>query len=331
MAARAGYETVVREVSSELLDKGVDKIRGSLDKAVEKGQAGGGGARRGGRPPLRHGRPRGARRLRHRGRGDRREPGGEAEDLRRPRRGGEEGRDLRQQHLVADHHPDRDVHQAAGPVRGAPLLQPGAGDEAGRGGAHPAHLGRELRPRLRVRPLARQGADRRRDNSGFIVNRLLVPYLLDAIRALEEGVGSVEDIDKGMQLGCGYPMGPFTLLDFVGLDTTYYIAGIMFDEYRRSASPRRRCSSRWSPPAAWARRAAAGSTSTARSRGCGLDLPRSYPEAEGGPKRGPHRVRPFAFGGAGDEVAGHEGRPSEWTPGIRRAPALLHSCLPESP
>ena len=71
-----------------------------------------------------------------------------------------------------------------------------------------------------------------RDNSGFIVNRLLVPYLLDAIRALEEGVGSVADIDKGMQLGCGYPMGPFTLLDFVGLDTTYYIADIMFDEYR---------------------------------------------------------------------------------------------------
>lgn len=71
-----------------------------------------------------------------------------------------------------------------------------------------------------------------RDNSGFIVNRLLVPYLLDAVRALEEGVGSVEDIDKGMQLGTGYPMGPFTLLDFVGLDTTLYIAEIMFDEYR---------------------------------------------------------------------------------------------------
>lgn len=71
-----------------------------------------------------------------------------------------------------------------------------------------------------------------RDNSGFIVNRLLVPYLLDAIRALEEGVGTVEDIDKGMQLGCGYPMGPFTLLDFVGLDTTLYIADIMFEEYR---------------------------------------------------------------------------------------------------
>ena len=78
-----------------------------------------------------------------------------------------------------------------------------------------------------------------RDNSGFIVNRLLVPYLLDAIRAYEEGVGSIEDIDKAMQLGCGYPMGPFTLLDFVGLDTTYYISIVMFEEYRekRFASP----------------------------------------------------------------------------------------------
>jgi 3-hydroxybutyryl-CoA dehydrogenase len=71
-----------------------------------------------------------------------------------------------------------------------------------------------------------------KDNSGFIVNRLLVPYLLDAIRALEEGVGSIQDIDEGMKLGCGYPMGPFALLDFVGLDTTYYIANIMFEEYR---------------------------------------------------------------------------------------------------
>lgn len=70
------------------------------------------------------------------------------------------------------------------------------------------------------------------DNSGFIVNRLLVPYLLDAIRGLEEGIGSVEDIDKAMQLGCGYPMGPLTLLDFVGLDTTFFIANIMFEEYR---------------------------------------------------------------------------------------------------
>ncbi len=73
---------------------------------------------------------------------------------------------------------------------------------------------------------------RTRDNSGFIVNRLLVPYLLDAVRALEEGVGTREDIDRGMELGCGHPMGPLKLLDFVGLDTTYAIAEIMFDEYR---------------------------------------------------------------------------------------------------
>src|SRR4051812_25600475 len=70
------------------------------------------------------------------------------------------------------------------------------------------------------------------DRPGFIVNRLLVPYLLDAIRSYENGLGTIDDIDKGMKLGCGYPMGPFTLLDFVGLDTTYYIANIMFEEFR---------------------------------------------------------------------------------------------------
>lgn len=80
---------------------------------------------------------------------------------------------------------------------------------------------------------------RAQDSGGFIVNRLLVPYLLDAIRALEERVGSVVDIDNSMKLGCGYPMGPFTLLDFVGLDTTYYISQIMFEEYKekRFAAP----------------------------------------------------------------------------------------------
>ncbi|HKN34814.1 MAG TPA: 3-hydroxybutyryl-CoA dehydrogenase [Terriglobales bacterium] len=77
------------------------------------------------------------------------------------------------------------------------------------------------------------------DKTGFIVNRLLVPYLLDAIRAYEEGVGSIPDIDNAMKLGCGYPMGPFTLLDFVGLDTTYYITQVMYEEFkeRRFASP----------------------------------------------------------------------------------------------
>jgi 3-hydroxybutyryl-CoA dehydrogenase len=81
---------------------------------------------------------------------------------------------------------------------------------------------------LRKEPVAAK------DNSGFIVNLLLVPYLLDAIRAVERGVGSVPDIDKAMQLGCGYPMGPLTLLDFVGLDTTHHIAEIMFKEYREA-------------------------------------------------------------------------------------------------
>ena len=79
---------------------------------------------------------------------------------------------------------------------------------------------------LRKEPIAAK------DNSGFIVNLLLVPYLIDAIRAVEQGVGTIGEIDKGMMLGTGYPMGPFTLLDFVGLDTTYKIAEIMFDEYR---------------------------------------------------------------------------------------------------
>jgi len=77
------------------------------------------------------------------------------------------------------------------------------------------------------------------DRTGFIVNRLLVPYLLDAVRALEEGVASVTDIDNSMKLGCGYPMGPLTLLDFVGIDTTVYIADIMFNEFKekRFAAP----------------------------------------------------------------------------------------------
>jgi 3-hydroxybutyryl-CoA dehydrogenase len=71
-----------------------------------------------------------------------------------------------------------------------------------------------------------------RDRTGFIVNRLLVPYLLSAIRVLDEGLAKMEDIDQAMKLGCGYPMGPFTLLDLVGIDTTYYIANIMYEEFK---------------------------------------------------------------------------------------------------
>ncbi len=97
-----------------------------------------------------------------------------------------------------------------------------------------------------------------KDNSGFIVNLLLVPYLLDAIRAVERGVGSVPDIDKAMQLGCGYPMGPLTLLDFVGLDTTYKIAEIMFAEYREQ---------RYAPPPLLKRMVLAGMNGRKSSKG----------------------------------------------------------------
>jgi 3-hydroxybutyryl-CoA dehydrogenase len=97
-----------------------------------------------------------------------------------------------------------------------------------------------------------------KDNSGFIVNLLLVPYLLDAIRALEHGVGSIPDIDKGMVLGTGYPMGPFTLLDFVGLDTTFKIAEIMFEEYREA---------RYAPPPLLKRMVLAGMYGKKSGRG----------------------------------------------------------------
>ncbi len=88
-----------------------------------------------------------------------------------------------------------------------------------------------------------------KDKTGFIVNRLLVPYILDAIVALEQGFGSIKDIDEAMKLGCGYPMGPLTLLDFVGLDTTLYIADIMFDEFKEK---------RFAPPSLLKRMVMAG-------------------------------------------------------------------------
>jgi 3-hydroxybutyryl-CoA dehydrogenase len=232
VAARAGYETVVREVTEEIVEKGLQKIHGSLAKAVEKGKM-----------------------------------GSEDRDQAVSRLHGAVGLDaladcdivveaivenldekrktftaldeiVKKDALFASNTSSLTITQMAmftrrpdqfvglhffNPVPVMKLVEvvrtlltseetyAAAFDFA-------RSLGKE--------PIAC------RDNSGFVVNRLLVPYLLDAIRALEEGVASVEDIDKGMQLGCGYPMGPFTLLDFVGLDTTYYIANIMFEEYR---------------------------------------------------------------------------------------------------
>ncbi|HEY3570752.1 MAG TPA: 3-hydroxybutyryl-CoA dehydrogenase [Thermoanaerobaculia bacterium] len=232
VAARSGYETVVREVTSELVEKGVQKIGGSLGKAVERGKL---------------------------------EASVRDETLARLS-GTVKLEDLADCDIVIEaivenldekkkifstldevvkkdalfasntssltmtqiamftHRPDQVVGlHFFNPVPVMKLVEVvrtllTSEDSYERAFEFARSLGKE--------PIAAS------DNSGFIVNRLLVPYLLDAIRALEEGVGSVEDIDKGMQLGCGYPMGPFTLLDFVGLDTTYYIANIMFDEYR---------------------------------------------------------------------------------------------------
>ncbi len=232
VAARAGFDTVVREVSEEILAKGMARVHGSLDKAVEKGKL--------------DAAERDKTRARLNGVVDlaaladcdliveaivenldaKRETFAALDAVVKPDvvYASNTSSLTITQIAMSTRHPDRFVGlHFFNPVPVMKLVEVvrtlltsqeayDAAFEAVRA------FGKE--------PVAA------RDNSGFIVNRLLVPYLLDAIRALEEGVGSVEDIDKGMQLGCGYPMGPFTLLDFVGLDTTYYIANIMFEEYR---------------------------------------------------------------------------------------------------
>jgi len=235
IAARSGYETVVREVTSELVDRGLDKIRGSLGKAVEKGKLEAAArdeavARLSGTVDL--------------------APFADCdvvveaivENLDEKRKTFSALDEVvKEDAIFASNTSSLTITQMAmftqrpdqfvglhffNPVPVMKLVEVVrtilTSDETfERAFDFARSLGKE--------PIAC------RDNSGFVVNRLLVPYLLDAIRALEEGVGSVEDIDKGMQLGCGYPMGPFTLLDFVGLDTTYYIANIMFEEYREPA------------------------------------------------------------------------------------------------
>jgi len=232
VAARSGYPTVVREVSEELLDKGLGKIRASLDKAVERGKL-----------------------------------EAEARDKALANLSGTvelDGLadcDLVVEAIVENVDEKRRTFKALEEV-----VQEGAIFASNTSSLTITQLAMTTKrpdrflglhffnpvPVMKLVEVVRtlMSSDEAfedafefvrslgkepiacRDNSGFIVNRLLVPYLLDAIRACEEGVGSVEDIDKGLQLGCGYPMGPFTLLDFVGLDTTYYIANIMFEEYR---------------------------------------------------------------------------------------------------
>jgi 3-hydroxybutyryl-CoA dehydrogenase len=232
VAARAGYETVVREVTEELTDKGLEKIRGSLGKAVEKGKLDAAARDEA------VGRLSGTVELAALADCDL-VVEAIVENLEEKRKTlGALDEVVKEDAIFASNTSSLTITQMAmftrrpekfvglhffNPVPVMKLVEVvrtilTSNETFDRAFEFARSLGKE--------PIAC------RDNSGFVVNRLLVPYLLDAVRALEEGVGSVEDIDKGMQLGCGYPMGPFTLLDFVGLDTTYYIANIMFEEYR---------------------------------------------------------------------------------------------------
>jgi len=232
VAARAGFETVVREVSEEVVEKGLEKLRGSLDKAVERGKLDAADRDKA------WGRLHGVVDL-----------GALAEcDLvveaivenldEKRRTFAALDAVVKEGALFASNTSSLTITQIAMATRrpdrfvGLHFFNP----------VPVMKLVEVVRTLLTsqeaydaaievVRAFGKEPVTAR-DNSGFLVNRLLVPYLLDAVRAYEEGVGSIEDIDKAMQLGCGYPMGPFTLLDFVGLDTTYYIANIMFDEYR---------------------------------------------------------------------------------------------------
>ncbi len=232
VAAKSGYDTVVREVDAGVLEKGLGKIRGSLTKAVEKGKL-----------------------------------DAEARDAALGRlRGTTEFGDLADCDLVVEAIVENVELKRQAYAAVDAVVEPTAILASNTSSLTITQLAMSTRSPERfvglhffnpvpvmklvevVRTLLTDAAVveevtefcrslgkqpvQCRDNSGFIVNRLLVPYLLDAVRALEEGVGTVEDVDQAMQLGCGYPMGPFTLLDFVGLDTTLFIADIMFEEYR---------------------------------------------------------------------------------------------------
>jgi 3-hydroxybutyryl-CoA dehydrogenase len=232
VSARAGYDTVVREVSESLLDKGMGRIHGSLDRAVEKGKL--------------EAAERDAAAARLSGVVELAELAGcdlvveaiveNADEKKKTFAAVDEvvgeGAIFASntssltitQLAMATSRPERFVglhfFNPVPVMKLVEVVRTILTDDAVFDDAF------EFCRSLGKEPIAC------RDNSGFIVNRLLVPYLLDAVRAFEEGVGSIEDIDKGMKLGTGHPMGPFTLLDFVGLDTTLYIADIMFDEYR---------------------------------------------------------------------------------------------------
>ena len=232
VAAMAGYETVVREVSRELLDRGLAAIERSLGKFVEKGQI------------TSEQKAQAAARLR---------PTLELADL--------ADCDLVIEAIVENAEQKKELFAALDQiVKAEAVLASNTSSlsitELAAASRRPSRfLGLhffnpvplmklvEVVKTVTTDPaVVQQGLDFVRrlgktpilttDRAGFIVNRLLVPYLLDAVRALEEGFGTIEDIDQGMKLGCNHPMGPLTLLDFVGIDTTYSIAEILFNEYR---------------------------------------------------------------------------------------------------
>jgi 3-hydroxybutyryl-CoA dehydrogenase len=258
VSAKAGYETVVREVSTELVQKGMGRIESSLKKAVEKGKL----------------------------------PAAERETARSRLTATTELKDLAGcdilieaiiENLDVKKETYRELDRICKPeaifcsnTSSLTITEMSAATKrpdrfAGLHFFNPVPVMKlvEVVRTIATSPETEQtiidfarslGKDpiRAQDNSGFIVNRLLVPYLLDAVRALEEGVGSREDIDKGMELGCGHPMGPLKLLDFVGLDTTYYIAEIMFNEYREK---------RFAPPPLLKRMVLAGRLGRKSGRG----------------------------------------------------------------
>src|SRR5260370_21668448 len=223
VAARAGFETVVREVSEEVVEKGLEKLRGSLDKAVERGKLDAGERDKD------WGRLHGVVDLAALAECDL-VVEAIVENLDEKRRTfAALDAVVKEGALFASNTSSLTITQIAMATRrpdrfvGLHFFNP----------VPVMKLVEVVRTLLTsqeaydaaldvVRAFGKEPVTAR-DNSGFIVNRLLVPYLLDAVRAYEEGVGSIEDIDKAMQLAGAYPMGPFTLLDFVGLDTTYYI------------------------------------------------------------------------------------------------------------
>jgi 3-hydroxybutyryl-CoA dehydrogenase len=231
VSAKAGYETLVREVNDELLEKGMGRIRKSLDRAVDKGKL------EGEARDSAMGRIRGSTSL---------EDVADTdlvieaivEDMDAKKELFSALDDLCPDHTIfasntssltitemaaATRRPDRFVglhfFNPVPVMKLVEVVRTIATSEEAFNDAYRFVEGMGKQPVVA------------KDASGFIVNRLLVPYMLDAIRSLEQGLGSIEDIDRAMVLGTGYPMGPFTLSDFVGIDTLLRIAHIMYDEY----------------------------------------------------------------------------------------------------